>query len=349
MKLCLIYFFLLYQLSCVYFEKSASDSTNWSLEFKQEQLLDENFEWEGFPVGGLSGLAYDENTGYFYALSDSKKDNRLYRLSLKTKPNYRFEIVDHIFLKSPGQNRLKRNMDPEDLVFYDKDTVFITSEGQTVYKEHESTQIFSFSLNDFVLKAVWPVAPMFWPSGQKKQNGKLGHQSNKGFESLTLDKASNSLWTSTEKPLFQDLKSHKQAVVRLSEFDIATQKLISQYLYPLKDENSGLTAMYFLGGKSFLNLERSFKKTFFSAELFLTDCSSSNNIKDQIILKGRNELCSKKRLWSSSKQRIRVDNLEGMSLVPIEDSNKKLLILVSDNNFNMIQKSQFLFFEVFEK
>ena len=44
-----------------------------------------------------------------------------------------------------------------------------------------------------------------------------------------------------------------------------------------------------------------------------------------------------------------VDNLEGMSLVPIKDSNKKLLILVSDNNFNILQNSQFLFFEVFKK
>ena len=76
----------------------------------------------------------------------------------------------------------------------------------------------------FVLKAVWPAAPMFWPSGQKKENRKLGHQSNKGFESLTLDKASNSLWTSTEIPLFQDLNSPKQDVVRLSEFDIARSK-----------------------------------------------------------------------------------------------------------------------------
>ena len=136
MKLYLIHFFLFYQfISCAYFEKPSSNSENWSLEFKREQLLDKNLEWKGLPVGGLSGLAYDESSGYFYALSDSKKNNRLYRLSLNTKPNYHFEIVDHSFLKSPGHDRLNRNMDPEDLVFYDEGTVFITSEGQTVYKE----------------------------------------------------------------------------------------------------------------------------------------------------------------------------------------------------------------------
>ena len=326
--------------------KSAPANKQWSVEFKKEQILDKDFVMKGLPVGGLSGLAYDPSTAYFYALSDTKKNHRLYRLALKEQPNYHFEILDSIFLKEFDRTPLNRNMDPEELVFYNKDTVFISSEGQQVYKEHEPTQIFSFNLPDFNLKEAWPVPEMFWTPGQKKQKGKIGHQANKGFEALALDKQSNRIWAGTEKSLFQDLKTRKKPVIRLSEFDIKSKKLVSQFLYPIED-SVGLTAMLFLSPKKFFTLERAFDSLFFTIQLFLTNCQGADDIKDQIILKKEvYKLCSKKQLWSSEELDLLVDNLEGMSLVPIKNSTKKLLILVSDNNFKRFQKNQFLFFEL---
>ena len=322
----------------------AQTSKQWSIEFKKEQILDKNLVMKGLPVGGLSGLAYDSSTDSFYALSDSKKNHRLYRLALKDKPNYHFEILDSILLKESNQTPLKRNMDPEELVFYNKDKVFISSEGQQVYKEHEPTQIFTYLLPDFSLESAWPVPPMIWTPGQKKQKGEIGQQSNKGFEALALNKKSNRLWAGTEKSLFQDLK--KEPVIRLSAFDIKSKELVSQLLYPI-EKGAGLTAMFFVKDKQFLTLERAFDGLFFTARLFLTDCRGADDIKDQIILKKESyKLCFKKQLWSSTELDLLVDNLEGMSLVPIKDSHKKLLILVSDNNFKEVQKNQFLFFEL---
>jgi len=343
--------------SCAYLERSLSSKTGrkgetqkeWSIEFKKEQVLDKGLRWKGLLLGGLSGLAYDPASNYFYALSDSKKNPRLYRLSLKKQPDYHFEILDSILLKEPDKTPLKRNMDPEELVFYNKDKVFISSEGQQVYKEHESTQIFTFRLPEFSLEVVWPVPPVFWPPGQKKQTGKIGQQSNKGFEALALDKVSNRLWAGIERPLFQDLKIKQPELIRLSEFDIKSRRLTSQFLYPV-EKDMGLTAMFFLSTKEFLTLERIFDGLFFTVKLFLTDCGEAEDIKDQIILeKASYKLCSKEMLWSSTELDFLVDNLEGISLVPIENSQKKLLILVSDNNFLGVQKNQFLFFELVVK
>ena len=326
--------------------KAASANEQWSIEFKKEQILDKDFAMKGLPVGGLSGLAYDPSTAYFYALSDTKKNHRIYRLALKEQPNYHFEILDSIFLKESDQTPLKRNMDPEDLVFYNEDTVFISSEGQQVYKEHEPTQIFSFNLPDFSLKEAWPAPEMLWTPGQKKQKGEIGQQGNRGFEALALDKQSNRVWAGLEKSLFQDLKTRKKPVIRLSEFDIKSKKLVSQFLYPIED-SVGLTAMLFLSPKKFFTLERAFDGLFFTVQLFLTNCQGADDIKDQIILKKETyKVCSKKQLWSSAELDLLVDNLEGMSLAPIKNSTKKLLILVSDNNFKEFQKNQFLFFEL---
>jgi hypothetical protein len=42
----------------------------------------------------------------------------------------------------------------------------------------------------------------------------------------------------------------------------------------------------------------------------------------------------------------RVDNLEGMTFGPALPNGKRSLVLVSDNNFNPLQLTQFLAFEV---
>ena len=359
-KFFLLSFFSIYFISCAFFHqsfniKSSSDKlknqnrknqNKWSLEFKKDQILPRTLNGGKLPVGGLSGLAYNPFTGYFYALSDAKKNHRLYRLALKKKPDYHFEIVDSIFLKEPDQTPLSRNMDPEELVFYNKETLFISSEGQQIYDKHEPTQIFTFRLPGFSLEKPWPLPSVFWPPGQTKQKGDMGQQSNKGFESLAIDRARNRLWTGTEEPLFQDLKVKKGLFLRLSEFDIKSQQLVSQFLYPI-EKKAGLTAMFFLKDKAFLSLERVFDGLFFTIQIFITECQRAENVKDEIILKKKSyKFCAKKKLWSSSELDLLIDNLEGMSLTPIENSNKELLILISDNNFKDFQKNQVLFFEL---
>ena len=322
-----------------------------SIEFKGEQVFEKGKSFKNLKVGGLSELFFDKNTGLFLALSDDKKNHRFYKLLLSKNSSYHLNIVGQVFLKSPGQERLERNMDPEALVLYGKDKIFIASEGQQIYEVHEPTQIFTFDKQG-VLKEAWPVPEIFWKKGQVKQDPFFGQQENKGFESLTLDKSSNLLWTATESPLKQDRIFKKTAFLRLSAFDIQSHKLLVQYPYFLKDTKRGLVALEMLGSKVFLSLERTYKKQKSNgvneAALFLTDCRKARDILNQSPDQSGLKACSKKQIWTSTEDfPVRVDNLEALALGPILASNKQLLLLASDNNFNEEkQNTQFLFFEV---
>ncbi len=343
-----------------------------SVEFKDLQVFEKNKKFEGLKVGGLSGLIFHPSSGYFYALSDDKTNHRYYKLSLSTQPHYRLSIKEQVFLKNLEHDRLTRNMDPEALVIYSDSVFFIASEGQQIYNVHEPTQIFTFD-QSAVLKEAWPVPPVFWAPGKNPQPPFFGQVANKGFESLTLDKNSNSLWTATEIPLKQDSIFKQKSFVRLSAFDIKSKKLREQYAYALHNgQEGGLTALQWLSPKVFISLERVFYKKSNNgmanrAYIFLTDCRKASRIQAHIQLKKGFKPCSKKLLWDSSQQQILVDNLEGLalgpflpvkkrwalavdkkpSLSPHKKPKKQLMVLVSDNNFNdKKQKTQFLFFEL---
>lgn len=352
MPLQLSLLFLLAFTNCAYLKKS---TPAFSIEFKQEQVLEKGAFFKGFKIGGLSELAFDKRTGNFIALSDDKKNHRWYEFSFQTKPEYQFKIISQIFLKSPHSKKLNQNMDPEAILFHGDETVYIASEGQQIYEIHEPTQIFTFNRQG-VLKEGWPVPSVFWKAGPDKKAGAIGQQENKGFESLTLDTNKPILWTATEQALKQDLIFKKKSFVRLSAFDIKRKKMLIQHPYFLQDsKDGGLTALEFLKDNTFISLERAYKKQkkngVNEVYLFLTNCDQAQNIKDSMILNKNFKACSKKLLWSSSQEKnIKVDNLEGLALSPPLSSGNRVLILVSDNNFNpKNQKTQFLFFDLIEK
>ena len=366
-KLLNLLFFLIFSPSCFYLKKQTeapvgskdkqafeilekSLTPNYSIKFKGEQVFEPNKTYKGFKVGGLSELFFDESSGYFFALSDDKKNHRFYKLALTTKPVYKFQIEEQILLKSPGHERLRINMDPEALAMYGDNTLFIASEGQQIFKVHEPTQIFTFDKQG-VLKEAWPVPPVFWKTGQTKQDPLFGQQENNGFESLSLDKASNTLWTATEKPLKQDFIFKNKFFVRLSVFNIKNKQMLAQYPYALKNRNSGLTSLQLLKPKIFISLERTYKQQEdkYEMDIFLTDCRQASNVLSQMKLQRRFKACFKKELWNSSKNSpVEVDNLESLVLAPVPFSQKQLMVLASDNDFNKGggRKTQFLFFEL---
>ena len=348
----LLLFFSIFT-NCSYLQKSSPPPI--SLKLIQEQVLETNSSFEGLKIGGLSELAFDKKTGNLIALSDDKKNHRWYELSFQTIPEYQVKIINQILLKSPKSKKLNQNMDPEALIFYGDKSVFIASEGQQIYEEHEPTQIFTFN-REAVLKTGWPVPSVFWQTTADKKAGTIGQQENKGFESLALDKNKDILWTGTEKPLKQDLIFKNKSFVRLTAFDIKSKKMLFQYPYFLTDsKDGGLTALEFLKNNTFISLERAYKKNkkagVNEVQLFWIDCRLATDVKKYIVLQKKFKTCSKKLLWSSSQEKnIKADNLEGIALSPPLADKKQVLILVSDDNFNpKYQKTQFLFFELTEK
>ena len=345
-----------------------------SMDFINEQVLNHNLQFKNIPVGGLSALSYDLEKDMFIALSDDKAKKgpaRFYKMKLINKKvgdskKYELHLVDQVFLINKEGKRFV-SVDPEGVAFFKSDQIFISSEGAQMPELTVSPNLFLFNLSGKWL-STWNLPEMYWPS-DPDQIGKWGVKENKAFEALSVDRERNTLWLATEQALHQDdqknVKSeNNKQYVRFSRFDIETQKVNAQFVYPmdadiemnnLKGKN-GLTDFFSLGEQQLIVVERAYLKadTTLSEKkldanlvrLFLTDCSTAHNVlQHQSLNKGRFVTCGKTLLADlSSVFGDAVDNIEGITIGPEVSTGTYLLVLVSDNNFNPSQKTQFLFF-----
>ena len=308
--------------------------SNVHLEYQGKQVIKHKARFKGLRLGGFSGATFLNNS-HLLILSDDKKNHRFYKFKLTSKnnKNYKLKLRGHTRLKSSKPLRL----DPEGIA-YRHGKIFISSEGQQIFKKHDPPQILRFSLRG-TLRRIWPTPKVFWQAKLKNH----GAQENKGFESVGLHE--DMLWTATEKSLKQD----SQDLVRISGFNLASRKLKEQYLYTLQ-KGAGLTEMLPLDKKIFLTLERIYdpkakKGKNLRVYLYEARCDRAVNLLDTTSVK-RLIPCKKRKLFDFSKLPTRIDNLEAMALGPKVSPKTRLLVLASDNNFNAYQQTQILFFHL---
>ncbi len=345
-----------------------------SLEFLGEyQLPKTNFE--GSPVGGLSGITYDpkgistvtSKSYRFYALSDDPSENgeaRFYSLRLDLTSS----DPAHIRLKKvavEGVTSLKKadgetfswgSINPEGIALSPRNSVFVASEGVT----HADIPPFvgEFDLKTGKLLGNLPIPKRYIPdaSDEKQQQGV---RENLGFESLSIDPETFSpggldpfrLFAATEAPLMQDLDPEQASKLRFLHYVIVdkTPQLVSENLYKLEQVPltvlNGLTELVTVGGGQILSLERSFGLSGYSARIYqvalgaATDTSRIQSFKGPVTTV---EPVKKKLLLDLSELGIPLYNLEGMTLGPQLPDGSKSLVLVSDDNFDEAQKTQFI-------
>jgi len=113
---------------------------------------------------------------------------------------------------------------------------------------------------------------------------------------------------------------------------------------------AGLTDIMSLGDGKFLVLERSFSVGHLACTIrvFLTDLSQASDISGIASLKEQppTRPAVKKLLLNMDSLGIYIDNIEGVTFGPRLPNGHNTLVFVADNNFNPLQKSQFLLFEV---
>ncbi len=75
--------------------------------------------------------------------------------------------------------------------------------------------------------------------------------------------------------------------------------------------------------------------------------TSAANINDVASLKNKKvKTVSKKLLFNMDNLGIYIDNIEGVTFGPTLSNGKKSLIFIADNNFNPLEQTQFLLFEI---
>nr|WP_232318802.1 esterase-like activity of phytase family protein [Picosynechococcus sp. PCC 8807] len=337
-----------------------------SVEFLDEYWLPKT-EFQGTTVGGLSALYYDAQTGDYYALSDDRSQfapARFYTFDLDIDETGAIPQIQQLNLQTmtplttpDGETFAPGSLDPEGLVLSPRNTLFISSEGDTDAAIDPFVKEFDREGRELTSLRI----PQRFLTGDRQR----GVRNNLGFESLAISAPSQAavdpfrIFVAPESSLHQDTRSDNVgAPIRLLHYvinPIGEPVLIAEHLYPLEPApqgtfSNGLVEMIALPQEGyFLSLERSYGLGGVSAKLFQVTIGNATDTARIESLAGNPETVvpmQKTLLLDLRQLGIGLDNLEGMTLGPQLADGSQSLLLISDDNFSTDQVNQLLLFRL---
>ena len=277
-----------------------------------------------------------------------------------------------------GQAFGRNQVDPESLRLDGKrNLIYWSNEGQRSSSSMQNPTVRRMHL-DGKPAGEFPVPSYYNPSGSAGglAAGDMGVYNNLAFESIAITPDGKTVWTMSENGLAQD--SLPTAVgrgsrARMLSFDLETGKAGAEYLYevgpvpfpPARQGDfatNGVPDMLALSAHEFIVIERAFavgaqtpgraahtqQPTGNTIKLYRIDTRGATDVAGWPSIKGRDVVPVKRTMLldlSSLKNDdgsvLALDNIEGISFGPMVDG-KRTLILVSDNNFNPAQFTQFI-------
>ncbi len=336
------------------------------IDFLGQATLPKGFSLQKTPVGGLSGITYDAKNKVYYVISDdrsAKASARFYTfkidLSKGSLKNGDVVPIDVTTLRDKSNRTFGvGTIDPEGIALTSKGSVLISSEGDTKQLIHPFIKEFSLSSGRELTKL--PIPNKFLPD----RNGKQGIRDNLAFEGLTITPNKKYLYTATENALIQDgseAKPKTSSSCRILQYNLHAKLPKKEFLYPTEPVTpvlnffhifaSGLSDLLALDNQGhFLSIERSFTGWGFSIALFqvsLQGADDIHNINSLLAIDSKKiKPVQKKLLLDLRNLDVRLDNIEGLTLGPKLPDGQRSLILISDNNFNFVQRTQILAFRL---
>ena len=340
------------------------------LRFIGDQNFPTGEKFKDTEIGGLSGLVYDSVKNKILAISDDRSrvnDARFYEFDLKLDDkSFNVTPSDVIILKNKeGKSFKPMSIDFEGITFWNNDIV-ISSEGWINHEPAINPEIILFSRTG-AYKQNLEVPAKFLPL--KEHENKIGARDNLVFEGLSTTKDGKTLWVGTEEALNQDDRTATPtyaSTVRLIQYK--DLKPVKEVAYKLEKVPSikvaslivgetGLSDMLAIDDNHFYTIERSYLPLAHKSIIRLfkntidektTDISKMESIKDVKLKAVDKELVADledfKGQMAANFQSL--DNIEGICYGPKLSNGHETIILVSDNNFNKKQHTQFLAFEI---
>ena len=348
-----------------------------SLRFIGEKQIQFNEEFKGTTVGGLSGIRYDAKSDSWVMISDDRSNNNPARF-YHAKLNYNVQGFDSVQLTNvnyfkqqdgtvyPNQTQYTTkggevpdfesiNIDPVD------GSIWYTSEGDRSLGINPSVK---HAASDGQLLSTLPLPERYNVSPTEE----IGPRNNNVFEGSAFSPDGQSLWVSLEGPLYQDGSLptiDSGAFTRITQYD-RSGNVLAEYAYPVdpipaapgpgRTADNGVTEILAVNDQKFLVIERAgvpdengnFKNYIRIYEININGASDISNIDS---LQENKFKPVKKRLILDLNELglSKLDNIEGISWGPKLANGNDSLVLVSDNNFNSTQVTQFLTFEVISK
>jgi 5'/3'-nucleotidase SurE len=340
-----------------------------------EVIFPTGYPFADTTVGGLSGITYDANRGLYYSLADDRSaEARFYTLSIDLRDgsldegDIRF-LASTNLLNADGLPFTGNSLDPEGIALNSRGTLFIASEG-------DARQIIPPFLNEFSLTgqqiSELPVPSQYSPTVDNSS----GIRNNLAFESLTITPNQRFLYAATENSLNQDgprATLENGSLARILKYDLTTGAVIQEFVYEVEAipqspdpadgfADNGLVELLAIDNNgTLLAMERSFAvgvgntiKIFEIQTQGTLDVSRLPDLFREDPLEDDGEVIPpspfeidpavrKREILDVQRDLgISPDNIEGMTLGPILPDGRQSLILVSDNNFNTAQKTQFI-------
>ncbi len=342
---------LLLLTGCSSFTESSGD---FKIKLIDSYEIQSTFLFKDKPFGGLSGIVYDEKNKFFWAISDDRSQHdhaRIYKLNILSISPLKVEVSEVIYLQDEDGNFFKPgHVDFEGVAILPNGNLILSSESIEHDDFNYPPRIMEFGIDGQLVKN-WAVREKY-----TRKTGE-GVRQNKSFESMTY--FAGSAYTAVENSLVQD--GTEPAFGVPTWLRIAQYRQQKGYFTPCKEfayqlsalpaanaQEQGDTGLVELLGNddgSFLALERSFIYNTHRNVVRLFKFKLGKNIMNQYSLK-KYVATKKKMVMDFSELDMTLDNLEGMSWGPILSNGHKTLMFVSDNNFNLKQRSLFLLFEV---
>jgi hypothetical protein len=315
---------------------------------------------DGFRVGGLSGISRAAD-GSYLAVVDNEGDTpaRVFRLA--------FTVDERGVSPLPGKTPLQmpvaairltgmngaifdgRSFDGEGIAAEPASSGSSGSQNLLISSEIEPS-VREFSPDGKLLGAL-PV-PRLFLAGPKH-----GTRSNLGFESVALSADGDTVWTANERPLRQDVPEDeptRPSPVRLLRFDRRAGGGFTagtQYVYEVERIRGklghgfavrGLSDLLVLPDGDLLALEREYAfGRGFRIQLYRVSLAGATDVSGLESLRGKSwQGVRKTLLFDFARAGFVADNLEGMTFGPDLADGSRTLVLVSDNNFEPLQKTQ---------
>jgi hypothetical protein len=310
--------------------------------------------FEGVPVGGLSGLAWEGPLGRLLAVSDDHGEvapPRWLELDAALPDGdggtLAVSLVSTVTLRDEAGRPLPRyGADPEAVVTLGDD-VWIASEG-------------------FRLAGVAPFVRAFDRSGRPAldlplpayvlpgEGPRTGPRHNVAFESVAVSGDGATLYAGLEAALLQDGPSPEFGVAsptRILVFDLQGRRLRSEALYwvegltrrpllPGGTHMGGLVELAWLAPDRLLALERAFALgAGFSIRLYEIDLAAAEDLsvrpdRQALAEPAAIRAVAKELVFDFADAPVAPRNLEGMALGPLAADGTRTLLVVSDSNFS---------------
>lgn len=337
-----------------------------AVDFLGQATFPTGFSFQGTELGGLSGITYDPNKKVYYAISDDRSEEapaRFYTFKINLtqgvlKDGGVVPVGVTTLLDETNQPFSNGSLDPEGIAVTGKGTVFVSSEGHVKRSIKPFIKEFSLSSGRQIKSLALP--EKFLPA----ESGKRGIRHNLAFESLTVTPDKKKLFTATENALIQDGPAVEPGIsnpLRILQYNLLTGQIEREFLYLTNPVaallnlpsvfSSGLVDLFALDNQGhFLSLERSFDGLGTTIQLFEVSLEGAKNIRDIHSLSEVDldtiQPAKKQLLLDLRSLKVPLDNIEGLSVGPQLVNGDRLLVVVSDNNFNPAQRTQILAFSI---